>query len=222
MAIPSYTLVRSAKRRTIALIVNTDAQLIVRAPVDAALETIEKCIRKRSSWIEEKFALVRSSIEKYPPVSLQAGAIIPYLGEDCILSVADIPDFAVEGKTILIPREKSDQKSLLNWLWLQAERTILGRVQFYAKLIGAQYKDFQVTDAKERWGSCGRSGTLNFSWRLIMCPVGVIDYVVIHELSHLKYKGHTDAFWMRVATIMPNYKEQQEWLQQNRKLMETI
>jgi hypothetical protein len=79
-----------------------------------------------------------------------------------------------------------------------------------------------MSEAKRRWGSCGAGNTLNFAWRLVMCPQSVIDYVVVHELSHITYKDHSAKFWTRVATVMPNYREAQDWLRLNRRLMEII
>ena len=219
--IPS-TIQRKPKRKTLDLVVTPDAKLIVRAPVETSVETIERCIERKRKWINEKLALVKSISEKHSAIEVRDGVSVPYLGEDYIISIMNVPEINVDKKTIQIPAGQANQKTLLDWLQLQAERLIFERVNFYAKQIGAQYKDFQVTDARARWGSCGRSGTLNFSWRLIMCPLSVIDYVVVHELSHLQYKGHTTAFWLRVSTILPNYKEQQEWLLQNRKLMVII
>jgi len=88
--------------------------------------------------------------------------------------------------------------------------------------MGVKYASMKMSEAKRRWGSCGAGNTLNFAWRLVMCPQSVIDYVVVHELSHIPYKDHSPKFWTRVATVMPNYKEAQEWLRLNRKLMEVI
>lgn len=217
-----YTIQRNPKRKTLDLVVTPDAKLIVRAPVETSVEMIERCIGRKRKWINEKLTLVRSISEKHPVIEIRDGVSVPYLGEDYIISILNIAEINVEGKIIQIPAARANQQFLLDWLKLQAERLIFERVNFYARQIGAKYKDFQVTDAKARWGSCGRSGTLNFSWRLIMCPMSVIDYVVVHELSHLQYKGHTTAFWLRVSTLLPNYKEQQEWLLQHRKLMEIM
>ena len=80
----------------------------------------------------------------------------------------------------------------------------------------------KLSEAKARWGSCSTKNNLNFSWRLVMCPLSVIDYVAVHELSHITYKNHSPAFWARVKTVLPTYEDDQEWLKANRKLMEII
>jgi hypothetical protein len=67
----------------------------------------------------------------------------------------------------------------------------------------------------KRWGSCGPKGTLNFSWRLVMAPIEIIDYVIVHELIHLEEKNHSEVFWRKMRTIMPDYEKRQEWLKSN-------
>jgi len=218
----SYTIQRNPKRKTLDLVVTADAKLIVRAPVETSIGTIERCIARKRTWINEKLSLVKSISEKHSVVEIYDGVSVPYLGEDYIISILNVSEIYIDGKIIQIPAAHANRQFLLSWLQRQAELLIFERVNFYAKQISAQYKDLRITDARARWGSCGRTGSLNFSWRLIMCPRSVIDYVVVHELSHLQYKGHTAAFWLRVSTILPNYKEQQEWLLQNRKLMEVL
>ena len=217
-----YSIQRNPKRKTIDLVVTPDAELVVRAPCETSIETIERCITRRRKWINEKLLLVKNISEQHPIIEVRDGVSIPYLGDDYIISILDVSEISVAGKTIQIPSIYADRQSLLDWLYHQAEEFILERVNFYSRQIGATYSSIQITDAKARWGSCGRAGGLNFSWRLIMCPMPVIDYVVVHELSHLQYRGHTTSFWLRVSTILPNYREQQEWLLQNRKLMSVM
>jgi predicted metal-dependent hydrolase len=85
----------------------------------------------------------------------------------------------------------------------------------YAKQHGFVYSKIGITGARTRWGSCSAKGSLNFSWRLIMAPLEIIDYVIIHELVHLRYHNHSRAFWKGVADILPDYRARKAWLTQN-------
>ena len=76
-------------------------------------------------------------------------------------------------------------------------------------------KQVRINSAKTRWGSCGPGGVLNFTWRLVMAPLDVIDYVVVHELSHLRVKDHSSKFWKVVESISPEYKKHRKWLREN-------
>lgn len=92
----------------------------------------------------------------------------------------------------------------------------------YSNVMGVTPGIIKLSEAKARWGSCSTKNNLNFAWRLVMCPLSVIDYVVVHELSHITYKNHSPAFWARVKTVLPTYEDAQEWLRINKKLMEII
>ncbi|MCS7122892.1 MAG: M48 family metallopeptidase, partial [Candidatus Micrarchaeota archaeon] len=78
-----------------------------------------------------------------------------------------------------------------------------------------RYNRVRITNARRRWGSCSSSNNLNFSWRLIMAPLEVIDYVVVHELVHTRIKNHSKAFWRMVEAVMPDYDRQRRWLREN-------
>lgn len=88
-----------------------------------------------------------------------------------------------------------------------------------AKTMGLAYKSLKINNAKTRWGSCGSSGNLNFTWRLIMAPKKVVDYVIVHELAHLKQMNHSPKFWNEVKLIIPDYKNDELWLKRNGHLL---
>lgn len=113
-------------------------------------------------------------------------------------------------------------ETIAAWLKSEAGKIIEERVARYANIMGVNYAGVKMSEAKGRWGSCSSKDSLNFAWRLVLAPLGIIDYVVVHELSHITYKNHSPQFWARVKTVLPNYKEQQDWLKANRRLMEII
>ena len=103
----------------------------------------------------------------------------------------------------------------MTWYREQAFRIIKVSVECKAQKEGLSYNVVRITNAKKRWGSCGPKGSLNFSWRLIMAPREVIDYVVAHELVHLRIKNHSKIYWNEVERIMPHYQYQKAWLKEN-------
>jgi len=96
-----------------------------------------------------------------------------------------------------------------------AKQYIYERVEYYLPITGGSYSSIRIGDQKTRWGSCSSSGTLSFSWRLMLAPPRVLDYVVIHELCHLTHMDHSPAFWAKVGSIDPDYKEHRKWLKEN-------
>jgi len=96
-----------------------------------------------------------------------------------------------------------------------AKRTIPPRVQEFAEKYGFSYNTIKITSAQTRWGSCTSRKNLNFTYRLALAPQEVIDYVIVHELCHLRQMNHSSKFWSEVSAIMPDYKDQERWLKEN-------
>ncbi|USN58448.1 MAG: M48 family metallopeptidase [Candidatus Peribacteria bacterium] len=97
----------------------------------------------------------------------------------------------------------------------EAKSYIPLRTEELARIHGKAYHGLRITSAKTRWGSCSSKKNLNFSYRLMRCPKEVIDYVIIHELAHLKHMNHSRSFWLEVGQMMPDYVQQRKWLKKN-------
>lgn len=221
MGVRPYTLIR-ADRKTIALVIGSNGELQVRAPITATVDEIEACIVRKDYWIREKTAKVSTFDVKHATLDMKDGETVIFLGDDYIIDYSDNDEISFDGRRILVPKRANSRELLLTWFKQEAYKIITERVELFSKRIGSTYGTINVTEAKARWGSCSANGNLNFAWRLVMCPISVIDYVVVHEMSHLAFKSHSQEFWMRVKTILPNYHEQQEWMAINRKLMEIL
>ena len=107
----------------------------------------------------------------------------------------------------------------IDWYKKRAYEKISERVKWYAQKRGFKYNRINITNAQKRWGSCSCRNNLNFSWWLIMAPLPVVDYVIVHELVHLDEKNHSRAFWNKVKMLMTDYKKYQEWLKKNGHLL---
>ncbi|MBX7149054.1 M48 family metallopeptidase [bacterium] len=109
--------------------------------------------------------------------------------------------------------------SLIKAYKKQAKLLFKERVELYAQAHHLTYSTIKINSAKRRWGSCSIKGNLNFTWRLVLAPLWVLDYVVVHELAHLKHHNHSHRFWEQVAMMYPNYKEASLWLKLNSTLL---
>jgi len=122
----------------------------------------------------------------------------------------------VRGPVHPIPKSNAQGgQAFEQWYKAQALKVLSERVRYYAAKHGFQPGRIRISSARTRWGSCSSKGTLSFTWRLVMAPLEVIDYVVIHELVHLKVKNHSKTFWGSVAALMPDYKKYVAWLKKN-------
>jgi predicted metal-dependent hydrolase len=106
-----------------------------------------------------------------------------------------------------------------NWYKERAKALIPRRVSQLAAQYGFEYQRIRITSARTRWGSCSSRGTLSFTWRLVMAPEEMIDYVIVHELVHLHIHNHSKEFWTKVGLIMPGYKAKRLWLKKNGPLL---
>lgn len=173
-----YTLIRS-RRKTIALQVNSKAELVVRAPNFAPKKIIEGFIAEKTKWLDEKIAIKKRQLE------------------------------ALEQN--IEPRGEQwykDKKA-------QARKLFHERVDYYEKLTGLKVSKLKLSSAKTRWGSCSRAGNISLVWRLVMAPIEIVDYVIVHEIIHLRHPNHSKAFWDDVAKIIPDYKTHRRWLRDN-------
>jgi len=212
-------LVRS-KRKTLSLIVETDGSLTVRAPLRMKDADIWRFIEIKSEWIKRKQAQVRK--DDLTPRQYVDGEKFWYLGKEVPLRIV------LDGKPALVmdrvfKLKRSAQPQAVyhfeKWYKKQAREVLNERVEHFTQKHGFKVSKIRISSARTRWGSCSHKGVLSFTWRLVMAPLKVIDYVVVHELCHLKEMNHSKAFWAQVEAILPDYKQQRAWLKkQGRKL----
>jgi len=210
-------LVRS-KRKTIALIICPDGSLEVRLPLKTPLTALKKLIIEKANWIRKHQQSAKPIIQLTPPQRFQEGALFWYLGDLYPLKVTVGGSSKVEFKETfyLDNRVLSKAETLFTgWYRAQARQVINNRAAYYALHTGLQYQAIRITSARSRWGSCSPSGGLNFSWRLMMAPMDVIDYVIVHELVHTRVRNHSRTFWEQVSVIDPDYRSKRAWLRAN-------
>lgn len=206
-------------RKTIALQITDNASLIVRAPYNVTEETIKNVIIKHLDWIEKRKKDLLTRDPKFVKKEFVNGEGFLYLGKSYKLKIIknqEKPLIFQDGYFFLSKEYQAIAMELfIDWYKKKAYEKISERVEWYAQKRGFIYNKINITDANKSWASCSAKGNLNFSWRLIMAPLPVIDYVVVHELVHLKEKNHAKTFWNKVKMLMPDYEKYEEWLKRN-------
>ena len=206
------------KRKSIALIVEPDGRLVVRAPIRISDGDIKHLVKQKERWIRDKQKQVKDKSSQSKPKVYMEGEEFLYLGKSYQLKiVADLnPALVLSRKFYLSRRALPKAESVFTeWYREQARAVISERVKLYAARHGFTYRKIRITSARTRWGSCSSMGNLNFTWRLVMAPPEVIDYVVVHELAHLRVNNHSKEFWKQVEGIMPDYRQRLKWLKEN-------
>lgn len=210
-------IIRSS-RKTIALIVQADGKLVVRAPLRFSDAQILSFVNENMEWIQKKKKQVKAAAVKTRPKRYADGEEFYYLGQPYALKIVDKAATALtlNGRFLLsqkaLPRAN---RVFIAWYRAEAVQVLGDRVRWYAAKMRLSYKKIKITSARTRWGSCSIRGTLSFPWRLVMAPMPVIDYVVVHELSHLRVHNHSRAFWQVVGEVFPDYKQRIKWLKIN-------
>jgi predicted metal-dependent hydrolase len=210
-------IIRSS-RKTIALVIERDGSLVVRAPKRATRRQIKAVIDAHQQWIEDKQAQMRTKNQNLQPPAFVDGEIFWFLGERIPLSVHDrTPEpLHLNGRFILSQQHAHHARQVFEqWYKIQAKKIIQERVNHWASAHELAYTSLRITSARTRWGSCSTRNSLNFSWRLVLAPLEVIDYVVVHELAHLKVPNHSKEFWQVVQGMLPGYQKSRKWLKEN-------
>lgn len=193
--------------------------------------------KRVKEFVESQKEWVLNTLEKYqkqiPVKSYQEGEEHPFRGENYLLRIRACEGTSVTLKllfdSILISLPKYMEEPnrsfwvkeiLANWYRDEAKKVFKVKLDYYAGLMGCKYNQFRVKNQSTRWGSCSNKGNINLNWRAIMAPDEVIDYLIVHELAHLKYMNHSQDFWNYVARFIPGFESQRKWLKDNGKFLE--
>ncbi|RZJ25414.1 MAG: M48 family peptidase, partial [Haliea sp.] len=220
---------RRGKRRTIGFSVGAEG-LVVSAPKWVPLYEIDKAVLEKTGWILAKLKETRARHDRLEAARIEwrDGATLPFLG-DTVTVVID-PRHAFGGvggelktsdaagadaapqKTLHIglahdATAEQIRDSVQAWLMRQARQLFTERLNHFAPHLGVQWRKLSLSSAGTRWGSASADGAIRLNWRLIHFRLSVIDYVVVHELSHLRVMDHSPRFWDTVRTVVPDYAE---------------
>ena len=201
------------------LCIKDDGEIVIYAPYHAPHREIERFLEERRSWIVERMSENEKS-KRGREKAYIAGEKFLYLGESYPLEIeesnnGEFPLRLSFGKFILDKDHVGRARDLfIRWYKKEAEENLTERVDYYSPRLRLFPKGIRITSAKYRWGSCSRENRLSFTWRIIMAPLSVVDYVLIHELVHIKEKNHSKRFWEYLESIIPNYKKHRLWLKE--------
>ena len=190
---------RSPRRKTLGMTVDRAGELVVHAPTDSTVDELEQWARTRLLWVYQKLAQKEQLTKAVMPVEFVTGESFSYLGRNYRLKLVQGQREALrfDGETFLLRRDiqKNAAKYFRTWYKQNGLQWLALRVEQLTPRIGVVPTNIFVRDLGNRWGSCSRSGAIAFHWRLIQLPITLIDYVIIHELTHLKEGHHRPGFW---------------------------
>jgi hypothetical protein len=213
-----------AKRKTIGMSVGADG-LEVRAPRWATVASVEAVLHEKTAWILRKLqeSQDRQKQMRHTIIEWRDGATLPLLGEQWVVRLDPEHQTSVtadpNGQTKLLPIALSlhaqpgqIRDAVQAWLMQHAKRHFAQRLDHFAPQLGVTWKRLSLSNASSRWGTASADGSIRLNWRLIHFKPDVIDYVVVHELSHLRVMNHSPQFWETVGSVVPDYQQRREAL----------
>ena len=204
---------RNPRARRLTLTIDSDNEgAVITIPSRVPVEEAVDMARSRAGWI-------LSRLDALPPrVPFADGAIVPHLGAPCLVRhvpKGGTPALRQGGEIQIGGRVEHLPRRLADWFKAEAHRHLSDRARDKAAIIGRIPKRITLRDPRSRWGSCTIDGRLSFSWRLVMMPEWVLDYVVAHEVAHLDVLNHSPRFWATVEKLTSDVKGANEWLRRH-------
>jgi len=200
----------SGKRKTLGLTVDRDGELILSAPHGCDYALLEEFVREKRFWLYTKLAEKEALRAPTLRREFVTGEGFPYLGRSHRLLLVDDQDIPLKlerGRFRLRRRDAPrGRDAFIEWYTDRARRWLGPRAKRFAERMGVSPAGVAVQDLGFRWGSCGKNGVLNFHWSTILLPVPVVEYVLVHELAHLRHPNHTPEFWLAVERAQPDYE----------------
>ncbi|MDO9241031.1 MAG: SprT family zinc-dependent metalloprotease [Methylicorpusculum sp.] len=224
-----YQILRSKRARLVRLRV-TSQQVEVIAPHGVSEQSIHRFVSEKQDWVlstQERLKNRRENLRSLAPATYTHGALLPYRDRSYPLvivpvkrkkitleftghSIASVPHTLLEADL-----HEAIRSAFTRWLKLEAKRMVEQCVDKHAARYGLYPRSIKIKTQKSRWGSCGVYNDINLNWLLILAPPEVLEYVVVHELCHIKHRNHSSRFWELVAEHMPEYKTLRQWLKIN-------
>ncbi len=201
---------RSARARRVSVRIDAERRgAVLTLPLRAGLAAALRFAEQKSLWLRNRIALLPQ------PVSFADGALIAFRGEPHRIEHRPHDRGGVwrEHRTIVVAgRSEHLPRRVAEWLEREALMVLSERTQLKAGPLGLTVRRIAVRDARSRWGSCSNDGRIHYCWRLVLAPDHALDYVVAHEVAHLRYRGHGPRFWALVDRLTPHRREAEAWL----------
>jgi predicted metal-dependent hydrolase len=198
----------------------------VRAPKRLSGEKIRSLVLKKARWIFNRREQIKRERALHAPKEFKSGESFPYLGRQYHLEVLqtleepDNPCHLTKGRIRVKVDARLKNKeakgavrdALITWYKNRVKSKIIERLPLLTRQLGRWPASIQIKDQKCRWGSCSRKGAIHLNWKIIMAPVCVMDYLIVHELCHLIHQNHSAAYWKEVEALVPDYRKMRDWL----------
>ncbi|RSK25858.1 M48 family peptidase [Bacillus sp. HMF5848] len=213
--------IKYKNRKSIGISIDGYGNVEVQAPKGISEDIVIRAVEEKWSWIQEKLQELNERAKGFKQKVYDEGETFLYLGETYPIRFThdgslerDIVEFRGDALHINVKQLDDDaiKQALKRFYYQQCKALVEKSVASYQSHFKMKPRSIRITDSKTTWGTCDSNRQLTFNWRLAMAPPEVLDYVVVHEMCHMMHMNHDRSFWRLVGKIMPDYKEQEQWL----------
>ena len=202
--------------------VDPAGDVLLVAPVHFSTSRLDAVVRRKAAWIVRRRRHVQSHDPPPSPREFVSGESVHYLGRHYRLKVHpnEAGEAKLRGGWLHVPAPAGAQQTahvraaLVSWFRRHAAERLPERVEAWRSRAGVAKPRVVIADQQKRWGSCDHGGTIRLNWRIIQAPMRLVDYVVVHELVHLRHRGHGRDYWQALGRVMPDYERRREDLRQ--------
>ena len=208
----------SSRARCMRILVGRERQLEVIVPRYVPGRAVEELLEERRAWIERHLAEARAVARRAARLSVERSGCVWLAGEPVAVERRNGERSNAElrhGRLVVAGPDEDVAAAIGRWYRREARRLIGESAQREAERLSLRYRSIAIRDQRTRWGSCSRRGVLSFSWRLVLAPRGVLEYVVVHELCHLREPNHSRGFWQLVDEALPGWRVEARWLREH-------
>ncbi len=210
---------KKTNRKTISLTIERNNDIIIKAPLHATDEKVEDFFVRKQLWIYTKLEEKKQFMDCPDKKEFVDGEGFYYLWRMYKLQLVDNVDYKItfQKNTFFLNRQYTNiwKELFIEWYKQRFEKRVTSRIKLLSNIHGLHPTKVSVKELKNRWGSCTSDNKLNFHWKVMLAPLWVIEYIIIHELCHIKVKSHSPKYWDLLAKHMPDYEWYKDWLKRN-------
>ncbi len=206
------------KRKTMLIRIENNGDVLVLAPMGMNDSTLFELLERKRDWIRRERLMLAKRQKLSSAYKLEDGGVVLFLGKPCQICLThhERKQCEIERKgskiNVSVPQECDWKQVVRTWYREQARGILTDAVDRYSTIMNVHPGRISIREQKTRWGSCSSKKNLNFNWKIVMAPLPVLEYLVVHEMCHLVHPDHSPRFWSEVRRFMPDYQSRRDWL----------
>ena len=222
-----YSIRVNKRSKYIRITIDEEKKIKITIPLFIPIKAAEDFLREKIPWVKKKFIEIENKRQRADEFKAEIWKKVFYLGKEYTIDLVELqttrPNFYIGKHSLIFHVNPGDREwvrnEMIRALMFAAQKEIFLRTEKHAKRMNLKFNNIKIKNQKTLWGSCSSKNNLNFNWRLVMCPVAVLEYIIIHELAHIKHPNHSRRFWNLVEEYSPDFNSHRRWLREHQHML---